>query len=331
MSSIICEFCNKTYSSKSSLNNHQKTTKRCIEIQKSMNKNNNILEFKCDYCNKIFTTRQNIKNHENICQNKKEHFLKENEMKENKKKYENRMEELEIQNKKYFIEIEKLKEINKERENQNKNYFEEIQKLREIISEFKQNKKYLEEIQNLREINAGLKGELKIANKASECVYEIAKQPKNITTTNNSKTLNINTSLDFNDIDKIKEIIDTKYNINHFLCGQKGFAHFAAQNLLKDDDGNYNYTCTDPSRQIFKFKNIKGEIEKDIEAKKLTNYLIEGGIKDKARDISLSWCKNDEKIDPDKLMVVTEKQESILSISQNNNDFKKELASLVTI
>ena len=97
--------------------------------------------------------------------------------------------------------------------------------------------------------------------------------------------------------------------------------------MLKDDDGNYNYTCTDPSRQIFKFKNFKGEIEKDVEAKKLTNYLVEGGIKDKALDVSLTWGK----IDPDKFMVISEKQDSILSLTDNNNEFKKELVSLVTI
>jgi len=287
MSGIICEFCNKTYSSKSSLNNHQKTTKKCIEIQNKMSKNkenkdNNIIKFSCKYCNKNLTSKQNIKIHENSCSYKKEY---ENELKDIK----NKCEELE-----------------------------------------KQNKNYLEEIQKLREINAELKGELKNANRATDCIYEIAKQPKNITNTNNSKTLNITGTLDFNDIDKIKEIIDTKYNINHLLSGQKGFAHFAAQNLLKDEEGNYNYTCTDPSRQIFKFKNTKGEIEKDIEAKKLTNYLVEGGIKDKALDISLSWCQNEGKIDKEKFIFISEKQDSILNIKENNSEFKKELVSLVT-
>ena len=100
--------------------------------------------------------------------------------------------------------------------------------------------------------------------------------------------------------------------------------------MLKDDDGNYNYTCTDPSRQIFKFKNNKGEIEKDVEAKKLTNYLVEGGIKNKAIDVSLTWCQNEGKIDPDKFIVISEKQDSILQIDENNNEFKKELVSLVT-
>ena len=34
------------------------------------------------------------------------------------------------------------------------------------------------------------------------------------------------------------------------------------------------YVCTDPSRQIFKYKDISGELKKDVEAKKLTNAQI---------------------------------------------------------
>ena len=56
-----------------------------------------------------------------------------------------------------------------------------------------------------------------------------------------------------------------------------------------------------------KFKNMKGEIEKDFEAKKLTNYLVDAGIKDKAINISSNWCQNDGKIDQDKFMIISEK------------------------
>ena len=125
-------------------------------------------------------------------------------------------------------------------------------------------------------------------------------------------------------MDRVKKIIYDKYDINYFLYGQKGIARFAAENLLKDDDGNYTYNCTDPSRNIFKYKNTKGEIEKDVEAKKLTNYLVNGGIKDKAIDVSSKWCENEEgKVDKDKFIIMAEKHDSILNLNENNNEFKK--------
>ena len=43
-------------------------------------------------------------------------------------------------------------------------------------------------------------------------------------------------------------------------------------------DDSFNYVCTDVSRKIFKFKNGLGELEKDVNAKKLTNILSENGL-----------------------------------------------------
>lgn len=225
-------------------------------------------------------------------------------MKYLKEKYEVEMQEL---IKKYESEINLLK-------NENKNYLEENQRLRENMAE--------------------LRGELKSTSKASECVYEIAKQPKIInssnTNHNNNKILNISTSLNFKDIDKVKEIIDKNCNINHILAGQKGVAQFAAKHLLLDDDNKFIYLCTDPSRNSFKYMNENGVIEKDLEAKKLTNYLVNGGIHEKVKDLSVAWYTEDGKINQDKFTVVTDKQISIMNIKDNNSEFKKELASIVS-
>jgi hypothetical protein len=48
--------------------------------------------------------------------------------------------------------------------------------------------------------------------------------------------------------------------------------------ILRDENGNLNYLCTDLSRKIFKFKNKIGQLEKDVNAQKLTNLLTENGI-----------------------------------------------------
>ncbi len=121
------------------------------------------------------------------------------------------------------------------------------------IEDLKINTKILEKENVKLQLNiAELNCALNIASKASDCVYEIAKQPKsnnNITinnsnsstrnTSNNNKTLNITTTIDFNDLDRIREIIAEKFNISYFLDGQKGIAQFAFDNLLKDENGNY--------------------------------------------------------------------------------------------
>ena len=49
-----CDFCKRTFSSKSNLLNHQKTTKYCIEMQGKQP-----TYFECEFCNKKFTSHQN--------------------------------------------------------------------------------------------------------------------------------------------------------------------------------------------------------------------------------------------------------------------------------
>ena len=62
-----CEFCNKYYSSKNNLLNHQKTTLKCLEKQ---NKVASII-FACKFCNKTFTINQSLEYHlENTCKKK---------------------------------------------------------------------------------------------------------------------------------------------------------------------------------------------------------------------------------------------------------------------
>ncbi len=149
----------------------------------------------------------------------------------------------------------KIEDLLKEIEDLKINHDKEIEDLKikhtKEIEDLKINTKILEKENVKLQLNiAELNGALNIANKASDCVYEIAKQPKssnNITTTNsstrntsnNNKTLNITTAIDFNDLDRIREIIAEKFNISYFLDGQKGIAQFAFDNLLRDENGNY--------------------------------------------------------------------------------------------
>ena len=105
-------------------------------------------------------------------------------------------------------------------------------------------------------------------------VKNLASQPKITTNNNNNNKIKVMNNF-FDNPEKVKQIVNDKLTQNHICDGQKGVAQFAYDTLLKDDDGNINYFCTDPSRSIFKFQNSDGETEKDVKAMKLTNMLLD--------------------------------------------------------
>ena len=61
-----CEFCNKTYSSKSNLNVHKKTTKRCLDLRENVQ----FEQYKCLFCDYYSENKNSIKRHEIICKSK---------------------------------------------------------------------------------------------------------------------------------------------------------------------------------------------------------------------------------------------------------------------
>jgi len=169
-----------------------------------------------------------------------------------------------------------------------------------------------------------------------QCLKEIANQPKiitnNTTNTTTNKILNVVSPLDLNDYEYIKEAINNNYKLDYIFSGQKGLAQFALDNILKDDKGNLKYICTDPSRQIFKYKDTYGDIQKDVEAKKLTNFLVEGGITNKACDIAKQWWTDENgNTNTGKFEILLDKTESMIKLEEDNTIFKKELASITSI
>ena len=323
-----CNFCNKVFSSKSSLNTHQRNTKYCLKLQGNIKENN----FECNFCNKKFTSKQYLSIHTNSCNKEINLILKEKE-----KEYEERLKEKEKECQERLKEKEKecqerLKEKVKECQEKLKEKerdCEEKLKIKEIEHDYQEKLKIKEIEHNLKEKNAELKGQLMSLKEDHETLREIAKQPKNTTTNNN--TLNITSSIDFDNIDKIKDVIQNDFNINYAINGQKGIARFVKDKLLKDENGNLLYICTDPSRQIFKYKDNKGEIRKDVEAKKLTDYIVDGGIKKKTVDVANEWYTDDNgDIDMEKFNFMMDTQQSILNLKEDNNSFKKELASITT-
>lgn len=61
----VCQYCKKSFSTKSNLNMHIKTAKYCLELRGETN-----LEFSCKYCDLILTSKRSQQTHEEKCQGK---------------------------------------------------------------------------------------------------------------------------------------------------------------------------------------------------------------------------------------------------------------------
>ena len=292
-----CQFCKQNFKNISSLNKHQKSTKYCLEIQGKTQ------DYKC-ICEKSY---KNINLYE-------KHIEKCSEMK-------------------YLSLEKKMIDIIEEKD--------KIIKEKEFII----NQLILEKEKIIREKEDIIKEkDLQICKSQAEVsVYE--KNIKNVTintnnyntnnntnNTNCNNSLNINSSINFANIDEITKLINDYYDMNYIVNGQAGIAEFALDNYIKDVDGKYKYICTDPSRHVFKHKDNQGNIIKDLEAKNLVKFLIEGGIKDKAVTTSEKWyTKEDGTLDHDKAQFSIKNCESILNLEKDNTAFRKHLAKLTSI
>ena len=123
-----CEFCKKTFSSKSNLVSHQKSTKYCLELQ---GKTNN--DFVCQHCSRTFTLYKTLSEHINVCKKKQ---IKQEEEKTNE--YEKMIKKLE----KYEGIEKRLEDKNKE----NKQLKEKITDQKEYIAKLEAKLEKFEDI-----------------------------------------------------------------------------------------------------------------------------------------------------------------------------------------
>ena len=212
----LCDFCKKSFSSKTNLVSHQKTAKYCLEIQGKKT----IEDFKCKYCEKKFTTTQNLNEHYNSCK------IKNQKLTEDKTKIQ------------YEAQINILNITIAEKE---KDHQKDIEILNITIAE---KEKTIEKLE--RKIETYEKR-----------LFDMAAKPTT-SNTNNTKTVVYN-----NNIPLTNEVlrqsaktfsIDYARNIN-------GITRHLTESL---ED---HITCTDSSRNIFKYTNEKEEeiIDTDLE------------------------------------------------------------------
>ena len=265
---------------------------------------------KCEYCDKILSSGSNLKIHQTTakyCLEKRKNIsIKEykcccTKIFNTKTNFERHKEICKV----YIIlpydeEISKLKNDNIKLQNQNNIYLQQIDKLQEQITSI-----------------------------AKAAITKSTITNNNIINSNN-KIINIS-PLDLSN-ERIKNILETKYTKDYIFDGQKGLAHFTYEHILKDSENNLSYVCTDPNRQNFKYKNIKGELKKDIKAKELTKQLIKGGLKETNNKIASAWWTSSiGEIDENKFTTLLPKISEINTLSVSNNTlFANELSAIAS-
>lgn len=105
---MICEFCKKEFSNKSSLNYHQKTAKYCLKLRPDMDDNLN--NYKCEHCDEKFSRKYNLDKHLTSCKVKKKEDY-DIHLKNIEKEYEEKIKQIKYS---YEFQIKTLQEtINK--------------------------------------------------------------------------------------------------------------------------------------------------------------------------------------------------------------------------
>ena len=280
------------------------------------------MQLKCEFCDKSFSNLSNLKYHKK--NNKKCQIIQlQNDNSDNNtilpycefcnKTFRDLNTHFKTCKKKFDYEFQRLQTEKDEKD-------EEIKKIR--------NENH-EEIKRLQMRIVELETENKIYLQGHEVVQKLAIQPKN--TTNNDTRIKINNNF-FDNPERIKQMIDEKLTKDYISEGQKGVAQFACKNLLKDENGNMNYVCSDLSRLVFKFYNSEGNIEKDVKANKLTDMLIEAGIANKALSMApLLWTDEDGNINSNKFLIFSPYTTEIASMQVDNSVFRNELACLTSL
>lgn len=229
----ICSFCSKEFSSKTSLNNHQRTGKSCLKLQGKEEKESTV---ECVNCKKILAVRS-FKQHKIKCD-----ILSEKTNKE-KQDLEEENKKLKSINEQYELELKKIASYKDKYEAELKEERMIINKLRMDLVEYKTTINILkEQNEKLQSISTSIT--MKLADKTTTI------------NNNNNKTVVINAPLTNEVLRQCATTftIDNAYNIGRLT------KHLTSS--LEE-----HITCTDPSRNIFKYKNEKDEeiVDQDLE------------------------------------------------------------------
>ncbi len=292
---MICQYCNKEFSSKITLYQHQQKAKYCLQLQGSTNTNYN-----CEHCNKSLSTNERLLTHLNACKikKKKDEVSKENDL---TYAYKNSIKDL---------------------QNEILNYQEKLREKNEYIAKLEAK---LEKFENAVVTN------MAATTHALEAKAVKAASSSTSSTTNNTTTnITVNNYLNLSQ-EHVKKVLTERLNYNVVYAGQAGLATFVFDNILKDAAGKLIYRCVDASRQMFEFVDENGETVRDMKAEKLTQSLLKGDvIRLGLEAAAVGWNTENEKLNTERVGVFGPKVNEYADLNRNNTVFRSKVSSLTT-
>lgn len=225
-----CNFCNKTFKSKSSLNYHKKTAKNCIQ-SRGLDDQLNIQTFKCDYCNKECTTRFNLNLHLASC---KEFLIYK-------------------KNEDLILKVKEMENQLNIKDNIIKEIKDEMKNLQEKFTEM---------------ANHAIEKSIDKTTYSNENEYTQNNQinNKNQDTYNTVNYHNL-PAVDLSD-ENLQKTFE-KLTDKDVCEGQNGLAAFIDQNLFRDSKNRPIGYCTDKARQMMLYKGANNQIIRDPKAYKI--------------------------------------------------------------
>ena len=340
MERMECEFCKKTFISKSNLTTHQKTTKYCLEIQGKTTGG-----FKCEYCHKIYTQSQTLHSHVETCKEKEKQILaqKESESIKQIKKLESEITKLKRNEKEnlqkkdeYHVEKMKEKDISlcekmKEKE---ASFSKETESLKDKLAE---KNEYIAKLEaKLEKLEAKLDSKLeKLETAVTTMAFESRAVVTAPTTTTNTTTNHITVTTNNNVLNLSKEhvnkVLKEHLDYDVVYAGQAGFAKFVVDKMLKGPDGKLTYKCVDPSRQMFEFTDETGETVRDMRAEKLIQSLLDGDAMKIGLDAAAKgWNTDDRQLNNARTETFGPRVSEYTELNRHNTVFRNKVSSLTT-
>jgi len=283
-----CQYCKRTFSTKGSLTNHQKTTKYCLKIQgKTIVKK--VINLRCSGCDKEFKQKGNLYRHYKNCRKSKQpldkpkkvcnYCYKEFSSKQSLSTHKLKsciFLQLEDKDKEYKKQLEdKDKEYKKQLEDKDKNYKKQLED---------KDKEYKQQISTLQDKYMEYKQQISTLQDKLENIALKNSSQTTINNHNDQRSIMLN-----NYIDNMKPITPEmllSYTDNlteeHVLEGKKGITKYFCEYPMKG-----NVLCTDLSRKKIKYKDADGNIQTDINLSKLRKGMFQS-IKPKVNKLKES-------------------------------------------
>ena len=273
-----CEFCNKTFSTKSNLNAHVKTTKKCIKSREGQIQPDK--SHPCNYCLKVFGRKDHLQNHLKLCFEK---------IKSDKNIAVFKLKEIEAENlilKNADIELIELRKLHEQLKLENTRLASKNLKLKELLKDrnaiFEETKfqllKHKKTNSDLSKENEQLKKDVYSRDYFIEKLKNFERPTQTI-----NNNFNIYIKLSEIEIENsmplttelINEKIKTGYLYRYYANGYDGLNDFTESIVIANPKelnlnpwrAGFNYVCVDPITQEFYRLNKSKKWKQDTGAK----------------------------------------------------------------